>query len=65
MSHLYRLRSGFVARFDVAPDRVNHRAVIHASGETHHVISSESDERQLFILQCEHLNRLYDIHTAA
>lgn len=59
MHHLYQLRSGFVARFDVDPSRLEHHTVIQADGEIHHVLSSEVEERRLFVLQCEYLNDKY------
>jgi hypothetical protein len=59
MHHLYRLRSGFVARFDVDPARIEHQTVTNLSGETHHVLSSGEAERRLFVLQCEYLNDKY------
>ena len=59
MHHLYQLRSGFVARFNVDPSRLQHHDVITAEGETHHVLSCEEEERKLFVLQCEYLNDKY------
>jgi hypothetical protein len=65
MHHLYRLRSGFVARFDVDPTRIEHQAVTTLEGETHHVLSTSDAERRLFVLQCEYLNDKYDDQLAA
>ena len=65
MHHLYRLRSGFVARFDVDPARIAHQTVTTLDGETHHVLSSSDAERHLFVLQCEYLNDKYDDQLAA
>ena len=65
MHHLYRLRSGFVARFDVDPARIEHQTVTSLSGETHHVLNSGEAERRLFVLQCEYLNDKYDDQLAA
>ena len=62
MHHLYRLRSGFVARFDVSPERIEHQAVTNLNGEIHHVLTSAEAERRLFVLQCEYLNDKYNDH---
>lgn len=62
MHHLYRLRSGFVTRFNVDPSRIQHHDVVTSEGEIHHVLSSEDTERQLFVLQCEYLNAKYSAH---
>ncbi len=62
MHHLYRLRSGFVARFDVSPERIEHQDVTSLTGETHHVLTTAEAERRLFVLQCEYLNDKYNDH---
>ena len=65
MHHLYRLRTGFVVRFDVPPEQVEHSAVTSIDGQIHHVMTSEAEERKLFILQCQYLNAKYDQPLAA
>ena len=60
MHHFYRLRSGFVARFDVDPARIEHQTVTTLAGDVHHVLNSGEAERRLFVLQCEYLNDKYE-----
>lgn len=65
MHHLYKLQSGFIARFNVSPDRLDHTTATAPDGQTYHVLASPAEEHKLFVFQCDYLNRTYDTPTAA
>lgn len=64
MYHLYRLQSGFIARFNVSPQLLEHTTATSADGHTYHVLSSAAEEHKLFVFQCDYLNSKYDTSAA-